>query len=248
MATAEVEKFVPIYADTVKPRRKIPKRAFSRESLLKILQSKFFSSDIARDAVDEYERVTVGQNYQDTRRNGLLYACVLRTYKNRGIPYDMRSVATQMGLADATMSQGIRLYCDNCEKLGERIIRLDPEPIEYVVLLIRQLTEVPDHWCNTGYRDKLTYTKEGAVDTEHIIKCIKSILDYLSGLEISSLTRNCTPRCCASSVIYFHLIACGCTIDKVAYGALVGCSPISIERVTQDISGHLKILRSKISS
>jgi len=235
-----------VYTDTIVAKRKAPKRTFSRETLLKILQSKFFPDEIAKRAVDEYERVSAGHNYQDARRNGLLYACVLRVYKNKGMPYDLRSVAAQMELVTATMSQGIRLYCDHCARLGENIVRLDPEPIEYVVLLMRQLAEVPDQWCNSGYRDKLTYTKDGRLDIDHIISCIRSILVYLAQLDVSSLTKHSTPRCVASAVTYFHFIARGCTIDKAAYASCVGAAQVSIDRVVQDIARCLKIYREQV--
>jgi transcription initiation factor TFIIIB Brf1 subunit/transcription initiation factor TFIIB len=229
------------FVDTVKTKKKQPKRGFSRKALYDVLISRGFSEEICIKAVNEYERVTGRQNYQDARRKGLLFACILMIYKTKGIEFDLLSIAEQMQIDQATASQGVRCYGELVTKLGERVDTLECEPIEYVHLFVKQLSGMMNEWCsNTG---NVLYTADGSMNIEHICRCIESILNYLDRIDVKSATKSATPRCVAAAAIYFHFIALGSSIDKEKYANLCGCQTVSIDKLSTDIGHNLKKLR-----
>jgi transcription initiation factor TFIIIB Brf1 subunit/transcription initiation factor TFIIB len=232
------------YSDTVKSKKKTPKRVFSRKTLLDELLSKSFGDEVSIKAVDEYERVTRRRNFQDAKRKGLLFGCLLRVYRDSGVLFDLRSVAEKMGIKQAVASRGVRLYCECARTLGEHVERLEPEPIQYVHLLVGRLVQRPEDWCTAGFREHVEHTSEGAPDTEHVCRCLESVLSYLSRRDVPSTTKSSTPRCVAAASIYFHFVARGCTVNKEHYAELCGCAPVSIEKLSDDIAGSLRALRA----
>jgi hypothetical protein len=229
------------FVDTIRRRTKLPKRGFSRKTLLDDLTGKGFSEDVALLAVNEYERVTGKRNFQDTRRKGLLLACVLRVYKDKGFLFDLLSVAAQMQVVPATTSRGVRLYYELLGEMGEGVASLECEPMGYVRLLLRQLASVDEgSWCTSG---DLPRTSEGVLDVEHVCRCVESILGYCSRLDVVSATKSSTPRCVAAASVYFHFVATGVSVDRRLYAGLVGCAVVSVDKGSADIATALKRLR-----
>jgi hypothetical protein len=237
-----------VYADVARPKKKVAKRGFSRETLYKDLIGKGEREEIARLAVDEYAVITGCHNYQDSRRYGLLFACVLKVYRDKGILYDLRQVASRMKLNTATTSRGLRLYYDHSKALGRAVPRLELEPVDYARMLVHQLVTTEERWCTSGLHDRLDRMPDGSVDTEHIMRCISSILAYLNRLDVHSITKSSTPRCVASGVVYFHLVARGCVINKAVYSSLSGCAIVSSDKSSDDVAASLKKLRENIKN
>jgi hypothetical protein len=231
------------FLDTIKVRDRTKglKKGFSRKALHDALITRGFSEEVTRLAVDEYARITDRRNYQDRQRMGLLFACVLKVYKEQGVLFDLRSVAAQMRLEDATMSQGIRRYCEHVKILGEHVDTLDCSLAQYVRLLMSQLARAPSEWCLTGLYG-LEHDADGFIDVDYACLCLQSILDYLGRQDVCSETKNSTPRCVAAASIHFYLVARGCTLDKAAYADLCGCASVSIDKYHHDIASALKRL------
>lgn len=214
-------------SETSSPVPKRAKRGFSRKTLVAQLSDLGFPEYMINSVADTYEHIS-GKNYQDLRRRGLLFACLLHEHKRHDIPISLVTLARKMDLDTTDASRGIRMFAELAHKKGYRIDNLESSPMEYAALLLSDLERL-----NTWTEEELPHAMYVVAE-----RAITSVLIHVMG--VSQELKSSTPRCVAAAAVYFHFVAIGVSIDKGIFHKACGCSMVSIEKKHDEIARTLQ--------
>src|SRR5574338_109518 len=211
------------------------KRSVSLDTIKKYLLTRGFDKSLTERIVAEYSDITGGNNFQDQRRKGILYACAKRVYLTLGEPIDALSLAEKIGIEVKIASRGEDLYTTLSKNQGNPISRLECSELDYTKLLIEQLCTTKEIWWQGN--DKLN------LDMEFAISSVRLIIEHIKLGNKANASKSSKPRTIVSARVYFHCCALGIKINKTKYAELCGISPASIDKHHKTIVLYLQNMR-----
>lgn len=213
------------------------RRGASLSTIEKYLIARGFDKAFSGKIVTEYAGITGGNNYQDLRRKGLLYACAKKVYLSLDEPVDALSLASRLEIEVKVASRGEKLYSTLSKQQGNNISRLECSEKDYTRLLVEELYTTKEKWWYGEVRLNM--------DVENTIRCVKLIVEDIKLGNKANPSKSSKPRTIVSSAIYFHCSACGIKINKQIYASLCGLSVASIDKHHSNIVIYLQEMKDK---